>query len=51
MDVRAAFPTIFGVAFGDNLAYVNDGRLAPGAMVHNLPFGRARLSAYYLGTW
>ena len=32
-DVRTAFPNLFGAAFGDNLAYINDGRLGPGAMV------------------
>ncbi len=32
-DIRAAFPNLFGAALGDNLTYVNDGRLGPGAMV------------------
>lgn len=32
-DVRTAFPNLFGAALGDNLAYINDGRLGPGAMV------------------
>ncbi len=32
-DVRAAFPTLFSSAFGDNLTYVNDGHLGPGVMV------------------
>ena len=36
-NVRAAFPALFSPAFGDNLTYVNDGRLGPGIMVRWRP--------------